>query len=122
MKKYPGTPFFTSFDYIPGAVSIQVERVPMQSPGGSARDWFLALKDYSARESRSSGTLELHLIQVGEGSNKRRLLFPMRSANSVIRDARRRIADSDSFVAHKLDPILRNEVKALLSLNASAVH
>ncbi|KAJ7290496.1 hypothetical protein C8J57DRAFT_1705844 [Mycena rebaudengoi] len=35
MKKYPGTPFFTSFDYIPGAVSIQVERVPMQSPGGS---------------------------------------------------------------------------------------
>ncbi|KAJ7290486.1 hypothetical protein C8J57DRAFT_1459016 [Mycena rebaudengoi] len=71
MKKYPGTPF----DYIPGAVSIQIERVPMQSPGGSARDWFLALKDYSARESRSSGTLELHLIQVGEGSNKRRPVF-----------------------------------------------
>ncbi|KAJ7289767.1 hypothetical protein C8J57DRAFT_1459609 [Mycena rebaudengoi] len=76
----PNKPFFTSFDYSRGRVSIHVNPIPTLLEVTESARW----KDLAARAERSAGRLDLQWVAVREGPESRARLFRMRSAHGYI--------------------------------------
>ncbi|KAJ7261207.1 hypothetical protein C8J57DRAFT_1635929 [Mycena rebaudengoi] len=73
-------PFFTSFDYSRGRVSIHVNPIPTPLEATESARW----KDLAARAERNAGRLDLQWVAVREGPELRARLFRMRSAHGYI--------------------------------------
>ncbi|KAJ7497716.1 hypothetical protein FB451DRAFT_241751 [Mycena latifolia] len=94
MKLFPGDAFLTVFNYTSGRPVISVDSVvdsdvgrELQRYGGA--EWQSAVE----RAARSGGRIELHVMVVadGPGTRIRHWLLPMRSANTAVHDALRRL-------------------------------
>jgi len=79
-------PTITSFDYIRGRPPIKVEIVPRSGgPRQGAVD-VARWTDLASRVTRSGGKMDLHFVQVRDGSQMRLGIFRMRFAHSQVHD------------------------------------
>ncbi|KAJ6518588.1 hypothetical protein DFH09DRAFT_228634 [Mycena vulgaris] len=112
MAARPNVPFFTLFDYTAGAaVKIDVHAIaefPVSvSMAGAGAEW----RDLCRRVAQSAGRMQLHVMGVAEGTEKRWWVVPLRTSSARIHDRLREVAASVA----KLEALnLTEEIDVLL--------
>ncbi|KAJ7486271.1 hypothetical protein B0H11DRAFT_2015499 [Mycena galericulata] len=91
----PHTPFYTTFNYTAGWVTMTVSGVPDDGRGEEYHEpeWVARWEDQVRRASRSGGRMEIHTMSILVGNRQHLLIVPLRSNNLEVYDGVTRLAE-----------------------------
>ncbi|KAJ7660261.1 hypothetical protein DFH06DRAFT_1194130 [Mycena polygramma] len=92
MYEHPGQQFFTAFVYADaGSLLIRTEPAPSLE---HAKRWDAHFPSHFARVKKSGGRMQIHVMVIYEGNQRRPLVFPSHADTSALHDGLRGIVQS----------------------------